>query len=71
MKNRTTYKVLSLIALGVPLPLNRMYIGEKWLLRLLTANYFYIGSITDVFYMDKRFDEAMARRGYVNTTRRG
>lgn len=71
MKNRTTYKVLSLIALGIPLPLNRMYIGEKWLLRLLTANYFYIGSITDVFYMDKRFDEAMARRGYVNTTRRG
>lgn len=71
MKSKTVYRVLTLVALLLPVPFNRMYLGESWFLRLITFNYFYLGSLTDLFYMSKRFDEAMARRGYVNTTRRG
>jgi len=70
VKSRQTYKVLTilgafLILLGIPV--NRMYLGESWGLRLVTLNYFLFGVWTDLFFMDKRFDEAMARRGFINT----
>lgn len=71
MKNRATYKILTLVGLVLPFAMNRMYLGEPFLLRLFTLNYFLIGAVTDLLYMDKRFDEAMARRGFMNTARRG
>lgn len=68
MKDRTTYRILTIIALFVPFPLNRIYLGEKGVLwRCLTLNWFWLGGLMDLFYMDKRFDEAMAKRGFVNT----
>jgi TM2 domain-containing membrane protein YozV len=67
MKDRKTYKILSATALLLPLPLNRMYLGEPFFGRLITLNYFYIGGIADLFYMDKRFDESMNKRGFTNT----
>ena len=70
MKDRKTYKILSAVALLLPLPLNRMYLSEPFLGRLITLNYFYIGGVADLFYMDKRFDEAMGIRGFTNTETR-
>ena len=67
MKDRKTYKILSVVALVLPLPLNRMYLGEPFIGRLITLNYFYIGGLADLFYMDKRFDESMNKRGFTNT----
>lgn len=67
MKNRKTYKILTIIGAILPFPMNRMYLGEKWLSRLVTLNYFYFGGIADLFYMDKRFDEATSKRGFTNT----
>jgi len=67
MKNRKTYTVLTIVALLLPLPMNRIYLGEKFFSRLITLNYFYIGGITDLFYLDKRFDQAMSKRGFTNT----
>lgn len=67
MKNRKTYKVLTIICTIMPFPINRMYLGEKWFKRLITLNYFFIGGIADLFYMDQRFDEAMGKRGFTNT----
>lgn len=64
MKNRTTYKVLTWLSWFVPM--NRFYLGERIsLMRLITLNYFMMGIFVDLFYMDKRFDEAMAKRGFV------
>lgn len=67
MKDRKTYKILTAVALLLPLPLNRMYLGERFFARLITLNYFYVGGIADLFYMDKRYDEVMAKRGFANT----
>jgi len=67
MKDLKTYKVLTIIGAFVPFPMNRMYLGEKWFKRLITLNYFYIGAWADLIYMDKRFDEAMMKRGFTNT----
>lgn len=67
MKDRKTYKILTVVALLLPLPMNRMYLGEPFISRLITLNYFYIGGIADLFYMDKRFDQAMSKRGFTNT----
>lgn len=67
MKDRKTYKILTAVALLLPLPMNRMYLGEHFFGRLVTLNYFYIGGIADLFYMDKRFDQAMNKRGFTNT----
>lgn len=67
MKNRKTYKILTIIGTIMPFPMNRMYLGELWLGRLVTLNYFFVGGWTDCFYMDKRFDEAMGKRGFSNT----
>ena len=68
MKDRTTYKILTWLGLFWIFPINRIYLGEKGIvLRLITCNYFWIGAWADLFYMDKRFDEAMAKRGFVNT----
>jgi len=66
MKDRKTYTVLTTIALLLPLPMNRMYLGEKFLGRLITLNYFYIGGVADLFYINKRFDQAMNKRGFTN-----
>lgn len=66
MKDRKTYKILALLGLIWMIPVHRFYLGEKvgfW--RLVTLNYIYIGTIVDLMYMDKRFDEAMAKRGYM------
>lgn len=71
MKDRKTYKILTLLGLLWIIPVNRMYLGERWGWRLVTANWFYIGAITDLFYMDNRYDRAVTLRGYVDTTRRG
>ena len=70
MKDRRTYKILTILGaflLFGSLPINRMYLGEKWGWRLVTMNYLIYGIYTDLFYMDKRFDETMARRGFTNT----
>jgi len=69
MKNRKTYKILTWLSWFVPM--NRFYLGERIsLMRLITLNYFMMGIFADLFYMDKRFDEAMAKRGFVNTNLR-
>ena len=66
MKNRKTYKILTWLSWFVPM--NRFYLGERIsITRLITLNYFMMGIFADLFYMDKRFDEAMARRGFVNS----
>ena len=52
MKNRKTYKVLTILGaflLFGSLPINRMYLGEKWGWRLVTMNYFTLGVWLDVF----------------------
>ena len=68
MKDRKTYKTLTALGLRWMFPVNRFYLGEKvTFLRLITLNYCYAGVIADLIYMDKRFDEAMARRGFTNT----
>lgn len=70
MKDKKTYKILTALGFIWMLPVNRFYLGEKvgfW--RIVTMNYFYMGVIADLLYMDKRFDEAMAKRGYME--RRG
>jgi len=67
MKNRKTYVILTIIGTVMPFPMNRMYLGEEWLKRLVTLNYFFIGGWTDLAYMNKRFDEAMMKRGFTNT----
>jgi hypothetical protein len=64
MKNRKTYKTLCIISAVCGLPIARMYLGEPFIARLLTVNWFFFGGIIDLAYMDKRFDEAMAKRGY-------
>jgi hypothetical protein len=45
------------------------YIGNTKgiILRSISCNLLMFGWIDDLLYMDKTFDEAMARRGYVNT----
>lgn len=67
MKDRKTYKILT--ACSFMLPLNRFYLGnlKGVLLRSITINYFLFGWFGDLLYMDKRFDEAMAKRGFANT----
>lgn len=66
MKNRKTYKILTWLSWFVPM--NRFYLGERIsATRLITLNYFMMGIFADLFYMDKRFDEVMARRGFVNS----
>lgn len=75
MKNRKTYKILTIIgacALFVGFPVNRFYLGLTdgiWG-RVFTLNYLFIGAISDLFYMDKAFDEAMTKRGFINTDKR-
>jgi hypothetical protein len=67
MKNRKTYKILT--ACSVMFPLNRFYLGnlKGVFLRSITMNYMFFGWLADLLYMDKTFDEAMAKRGFVNT----
>ena len=58
-----------LTACSFVLPINRWYLGiaKGWLLRSITINYFLFGWFGDLFYTDKTFDEAMAKRGFTNT----
>lgn len=67
MKDRKTYKILT--ACSFCLPINRWYLGNAkgWFWRSITVNYFLFGWLGDLFYMDKTFDEAMAKRGFTNT----
>jgi hypothetical protein len=66
VKSRSTYKTFTL--LSVFFPLNRIYLGtEVSAGRLLTGNYLGFGWLMDLMYMDKTFDEAMAKRGFMNT----
>lgn len=68
MKDRKIYKTLTALGLLWMLPINRFYLGEKvTIVRLITLNYFYAGAVADLIFMDKRFDEAMAKRGFTNT----
>jgi hypothetical protein len=71
MKNRKTYKILVFVNLIMPIGLNRLYLGTGSVGRMLSLDYLYVGAISSLFYMDKAFDEAMASRGYVDTTKRG
>jgi len=70
MKDRKTYKTLTY--LSFILPINRWYLGnaEGALWRSVSANYLLMGWIGDMLYMDKTFDEAMAKRGFANTSAR-
>lgn len=67
MKDRKTFKTLTY--LSFILPINRWYLGNTrgWFWRSVSANYFFVGWISDMLYMDKTFDEAMAKRGFTNT----
>ena len=67
MKNRKTYKLLT--ACSFVLPINRWYLGNTKgaIGRSITANYFLMGWLSDLLYMDKMFDEAKAKRGFINT----
>ncbi len=67
MKNRKTYKILTVCSFM--LPLNRFYLGnlKGVFLRSITINYILFGWFADLLYMDKTFDEAMAKRGFTNT----
>lgn len=67
MKDRKTYKILTICNLFCPFAINRIYLGNASLGRILTLDYMLLGALADLFYMDKTFDEAMAKRGYVNT----
>ena len=70
MKDRKTYKILT--ACSFVLPINRWYLGNAkgWFWRSVSANYFFMGWISDLMYMDKTFDEAMAKRGFMNISTR-
>lgn len=67
MKDRKTYKILTWCSFFFPI--NMFYIGKTKgiILRSISCNLLMFGWIDDLLYMDKTFDEAMARRGYVNT----
>lgn len=70
MKDRKTYKILTYCSFMFPI--NRFYIGRTRgiLMRSITCNYVMFGWIGDLMYMDKTFDEAMAKRGFMNTDTR-
>ena len=67
MKDRKTYKILTLINLICPIGLGRIYLGTGSFGRIISLDYLYCGAIASLFYMDKAFDEAMAKRGFSNT----
>lgn len=67
MKDRKTYKILTICNLLFPFAINRIYLGNATLGRIITLDHFYLGALADLFYMDKTFDEAMTKRGYINT----
>jgi TM2 domain-containing membrane protein YozV len=72
MKDRKIYKTLTIIGacfLFCGIPINRFYLGltKGIFLRTITLNYFLIGAWIDLFFMDKTFDEAMAKRGFLNS----
>ena len=64
---KKTYKILT--ACSFILPINRFYLGnlKGVFLRCITMNYFLFGWFIDLLYMNKTFDEAMTKRGFVNT----
>lgn len=70
VKDFKTYQILCWVNLACPIGLNRLYLGTGGFWRLVTLDYIYIGAIASLFYQRKAFDEAMAKRGYVNTSRR-
>ena len=70
MKDIKTFKILTACGLIWIIPINRWYLGEPAIARTITGNWFYFGVVADLLFIDRRFDEAMAKRGYVNTTKR-
>lgn len=44
-----------------------MYLGNATAGRIFTLDYMWLGAFADLLYMDKTFDEAMAKRGFTNT----
>lgn len=70
MKDRKTYKILTIINLVCPFAINRLYLGNATFGRIITLDYFFVGAFADLLYMDKTFDEAMAKRGFMNTNTR-
>ena len=67
MKDRRTYKILTVCNLICPFAINRLYLGNATLGRVISLDYFFVGAFADLFYMDKTFDEAMTKRGFTNT----
>ena len=72
MKDRKTYKLLTILGacmIFIGIPVNRFYIGNTKgiFIRTITLNYFFFGAWADLLYMDKAFDEAMTKRGFINT----
>ncbi len=69
MKNRKTYRTLTIIGAFCGIPINRFYLGltKGLFLRTITLNYFLVGAWTDLLFMNKTFDETMAKRGFTNT----
>ena len=67
MKDRKTYKILTVCNLICPFAINRLYLGTATVGRVATLDYFWFGAFADLLYMDKAFDEAMAKRGFANT----
>lgn len=70
MKDRKTYKILTICNLLCPFAINRMYLGNATAGRIFTLDYMWFGAFADLLYMDKTFDEAMAKRGFMNTNTR-
>jgi len=73
LKDRKTYKILTIVGacfLFCGIPVNRFYLGltEGIVLRTITLNFIFIGAFIDLFFMDKTFDEAMTKRGFINTS---
>jgi hypothetical protein len=67
MKDRKTYKILTYCNLICPFAINRLYLGNATMKRVVTLDYLWVGAFSDLMYMDKTFDEAMAKRGFANT----
>ena len=67
MKSKGVYVVLTWFS--ALCPFNRMYLGEPWLVRLFTLNYCALGWVFDLPGMGRRFDETMAKRGYVHVVK--
>ena len=44
-----TIAYVLLFTIGIVFPAHRIYLGQKWILRFLTLNFFMIGWVIDIF----------------------